>query len=131
MAEIQHELKIHASRAKVVEALTTLPALERWSQAKVTGRDHEWTIVYPDGPTFRWSVVNASNDEITWSCEEGPGNAKGSQVIFTFSDTDKSRTHLRLAHRERSGEDPNHHKCNTLWGILLGRIQQEAERSQG
>ena len=127
MGDIQHELKVGASRPKIIEALTTLAGLERWNRARVSGGPQEWTVGYPDGPAFRWKVVEATNDKITWRCEEGPGNAKGSEVSFTLSDADKSRTLIRLEHRQRAGSDPNHQKCDTLWGVLLGRLQQEVE----
>jgi len=127
MGHIQHELKVGASRPKIIEALTTLAALERWNRARVSGGPQEWTVAYPDGPSFRWKVVEATNDKITWRCEEGPGNAKDTEVSFTLSDADKSRTLIRLEHRQRAGSDPNHQKCDTLWGVLLGRLQQEAE----
>lgn len=128
MADIQHELAIRASRAKVLESLTSLAALERWNHANVTSDDHAWTVAYPNGPTFRWKVVEASSNRIVWRCEEGPGNAGGSEVIFSLSDADRSRTLIRLTHLERGGDDPHHARCNTLWGILLGRIQSEAEK---
>lgn len=130
MAEIQHELKVRAARPKIVESLTTLAALERWNGAQVSGGPQEWRVAYPEGPTFRWKVLEATHDKVTWRCEEGPGNAKGSEVSFALSDADKSRTLVRLVHRDRSGDDPNHQKCNTLWGVLLGRLQQEAEGFQ-
>jgi len=49
MGDIQHELKVRASRPKVIEALTTLAALERWNRARVSGGPQEWTVAYPDG----------------------------------------------------------------------------------
>ncbi|HEX4169862.1 MAG TPA: hypothetical protein VHZ55_30725 [Bryobacteraceae bacterium] len=130
MAEIQHQLKMGAARPKILEALTTLAALERWNGARVSGGPQEWTVAYQNGATFRWKVIAATNDQVTWHCEDGPGNAKGSELSFAFSDTDKGGTLVRLVHRERAGSDPNHQKCNTLWGVLLGRLQQEAEGFQ-
>jgi uncharacterized protein YndB with AHSA1/START domain len=128
MADIQHELKINAPRARVFESLTTPAALERWNRATVTGGEGDWTVAYPGGPNFRWKVVAATKDKIVWRCEEGPGNSKGSETIFTLDDKDNSHTIVRLTHHERSGDDPNHKKCNTLWGILLGRLEEEAKR---
>jgi uncharacterized protein YndB with AHSA1/START domain len=129
MADIRHELKIKAPRAKVFASLTTLAALERWNHASVTGDGHQWTVAYPEGPQFRWKVVSASEDKIVWRCEEGPGNAKGSEIVFNLDGDDNSRTTVHLTHHGRSGDDPHHEKCNTLWGILLGRIDEEARRA--
>ena len=120
MPEIRHQLKVAAARPQILEALTNLAALERWHGARVSGGPQEWVLAYPDGPTFRWKVVAATNDHVTWHCEEGPGNAKGSEVSFTLSDADKARTLVRLVHRDRAGSDPNYDKCNTLWGAAAG-----------
>jgi uncharacterized protein YndB with AHSA1/START domain len=60
MAEIQHELKIRAPRAKVLSTLSDRIALERWHGAKVSAGEREWRIEYPEGAVFRWQVVDAS-----------------------------------------------------------------------
>jgi hypothetical protein len=115
MAEIRHQLKVAAARPRILESLTNAAALERWHRAHVSGGPQEWVIAYPDGPTFRWKVIAATDDQVTWRCEEGPGNAKGTEVSFNLSDADKTRTLIRLVHGERAGTDPNYEKCNTLW----------------
>src|SRR5271157_449560 len=105
MAEITHELKIHAPKAVILEALTNKAALERWHRAKVTGDAREWTISYPEGPTFRWKVVSATPEAVTWRCEEGPGRAKGKEAAFVLSEAGKGRSSVRIVHQGWSGSE--------------------------
>jgi uncharacterized protein YndB with AHSA1/START domain len=130
MKEIRHELKMHAVPERIFHALTDKAALERWHGARVSGGPHEWTLAYPDGPSFRWKVVSATPQQVTWRCEEGPGNSKGTDVSFTLSDADKGRTLVQLVHRGWTESDAKFAKCNTFWAVLLGRLQQEAEGFQ-
>jgi uncharacterized protein YndB with AHSA1/START domain len=41
MAHIQHEIKINAPRARVLEALSQRDSLERWHRAQAGGNDDE------------------------------------------------------------------------------------------
>jgi uncharacterized protein YndB with AHSA1/START domain len=127
MAEIQHELKIHAPRATIVEAFTNRAALERWHRAQVSGNEREWRLEYPDGTAFRWRVVASSPGRIAWQCVEGPGQAVGKEASFTFSDADNDRTLVEFVHAGWPGTHGNYRKCNTRWAILLHRLQREAE----
>jgi hypothetical protein len=56
MAEIEHELKIRAPRARILHVLTDRLALEHWHRAKVSGNEREWRIEYPDATVFCWKV---------------------------------------------------------------------------
>jgi uncharacterized protein YndB with AHSA1/START domain len=127
MAEIQHELKIRAPRAKVFSTLTDRMALERWHRAKVSGGEREWCIEYPDGTVFRWNVVESRLGRVAWRCIEGPGQAVGKDASFTFTDAGNSRTLVEFAHAGWPGTNGNYRKCNTRWAILLHQLQQEAE----
>jgi uncharacterized protein YndB with AHSA1/START domain len=127
MAQIRHELKVQAARSDVLRALTDRMALERWNRATVSGGPQEWTLAYPDGPTFRWKVIAATQDGVTWRCTDGPGDAKGTEVTFEISPADKGRTQIQVVHRGWGEADENFAKCNTLWAVLLGRLALEAE----
>jgi uncharacterized protein YndB with AHSA1/START domain len=112
MAEI-HELKMQASRDRIVEALTDSTALARWQGAKVTGTKREWRLQYPDGTVFRWQVVEASPERVVWRCVEGPGQAVGKEASFTFTDAGNGRTLVEFAHSGWQGTTGNYRKCNT------------------
>ncbi|HEY3178035.1 MAG TPA: SRPBCC domain-containing protein [Casimicrobiaceae bacterium] len=127
MNQIQHELKINASRKRVLDALTDRAALAHWHGAAVTGDGREWRLVYPSGTVFRWKVVASGADGVTWLCEEGPGNATGTQVRFALSDADAHRTRVELAHSGWQTSDPKLRTCNTLWGGLLYELKRFAE----
>jgi hypothetical protein len=127
VAQIQHELKVQATGSEVLRALTDRTALERWNRATVSGGPQKWTLAYPDGPIFRWNVITATPDGVTWRCTDGPGHAKGTEVSFGISKADKGRTQIQLVHRGWGEADENLAKCNTLWAVLLGRLGLEAE----
>lgn len=127
MTEIRHALKVKAGRPQILQALTQRAALERWHGAKVDGGPEEWTIRYDDGSVFRWKVLRATPEQVVWRCEEGPGQAKGSEVTFTLQDVEGARTQIHLVHCGWDESDEKLATCNTLWAVLLGRLQHEAE----
>src|SRR5215472_14786803 len=86
MAEIQHELKIHAPRSRIFQALTDRAVLERWQGDKVKEAEHEWRFEYPDATMFRWKVIESGPARIAWQCVEGPGQATGKEASFTLSE---------------------------------------------
>src|SRR5260370_862354 len=91
----------------------------------------EFTLRYGDGVSFRWRVSKLNDGSaVSWECTAGPGAAAGSTVTFELSDTGDGRTAVELAH---TGWPDGHQAlatCNTLWGILLGRLRNYAETSQ-
>ncbi|MFT3928521.1 MAG: hypothetical protein QM778_38685 [Myxococcales bacterium] len=127
MPEIQHELKVSAPRAKVITALTDRGALERWHGAIVSGGPQEWRLAYPQGPVFRWRVLEASAERVCWRCVEGPGDSVGTQVSFVLSTADQDRTLIEFEHAGWLANAAKFRKCNTLWALLLLRLQREAE----
>jgi uncharacterized protein YndB with AHSA1/START domain len=125
--DIQHELKIHAPRARILAALTEQAPLGRWQGAKVTEGEHEWRLEYPDATRFRWKVIESSPTRVAWQCLEGPGQAIGKKASFTLSENGDTATLLEFAHTGWPGTDGNFRRCNTRWAILLHQLQQEAE----
>jgi uncharacterized protein YndB with AHSA1/START domain len=98
MAEIQHELKIRAPRAKIFWALTDRMALEHWHRTKVSGDQREWRMEYPDGTVFRWKVVTSGPGRFAWQCVEGPGQAAGKEATFTLSEPYNGHTLAEFLH---------------------------------
>ena len=125
--DIQHELKIHAPRARILAALTERAPLGRWQGAKVTAGEREWRFDYPDATRFRWKVIESSPKRVAWQCLEGPGQAIGKEASFTLSENGDAATLLEFAHTGWPGTDGNFRRCNTRWAILLHQLQQEAE----
>jgi len=134
MATISHAIRIRAPRAQVYEALSTRDGISGWNTADLEGdvaQGREFTLRYGDGESFRWKVNKLNNGSaVSWECVSGPGAAAGSTVSYELSDTGDGRTAVELDH---TGWPDGHHAlatCNTLWGVLLGRLRKYAETSQ-
>ncbi len=54
----------------------------------------------------------------------------GSTVTYELSDTGDGRTAVELDHAGWPDDHQALATCNTLWGILLGRLRKYAEPSQ-
>lgn len=127
MAEINHEIKIKASREKIREALRRPKELEAWHGGCVTESDGALRFDFEDAPTFRWSVQQPSADQISWRCIEGPGDLVGTEASFTLSDADKDRTLIEFVHRGWPDTGGNFRKCNTHWAALLHQLRRHVE----
>ena len=131
MAEINHEIKIKASRERVFEALTTAGGLRSWVTARVEGdggSGHAWRFEFSERPTFGWEVTESTSPaRVAWRCVEGPGDSVGTRVTFDLSAADKDRTLVEIAHEGWPGTHGNFRKCNTYWGVLLHHLRQYVE----
>jgi uncharacterized protein YndB with AHSA1/START domain len=134
MATITHAIRIRAPRAQVYQALTTPYGLKGWNTPDLEGdvaQGQEFTLRFNDGQSFRWKASKLINGSAaSWECISGPGAAAGSTVTYELSDTSDGRTAVQLDH---AGWPDGHQAlatCNTLWGILLGRLKKYAETSQ-
>lgn len=130
MAEINHEIKIQAPIAAISKALGTLKGLRAWHTAHIEGSDDlNGVLVFKakDKPTFNWKITQKEPEKFIWECVEGPGDSKGTHVIYKITKTDDGRSLVELSHTEWPGQDGNFRKCNTLWGILLHHLKNYAE----
>jgi uncharacterized protein YndB with AHSA1/START domain len=134
MATISHAIRIRAPRGQVYQALSTRDGLQGWNTPDLVGdvaEGREFTLRFGDGVSFRWRVSKLlDGSAVSWECNAGPGAAAGSTVTFELSDTRDGRTAVELDH---AGWPDGHQAlatCNTLWGILLGRLRQYAETSK-
>jgi uncharacterized protein YndB with AHSA1/START domain len=81
--------------------------------------------------SFRWRVSKLiDGSAVSWECVSGPGAAAGSSVSYELSDTGDGRTAVELAHTGWPDDHQALATCNTLWGILFGRLRNYAETSQ-
>jgi uncharacterized protein YndB with AHSA1/START domain len=134
MANITHAIRIRAPQGRVYEALSTSDGLKGWNTPDLEGdvaQGREFTLRFGDGVSFRWKVNKLiDGSAVSWECISGPGASAGSTVTFELSDKGDGRTAVELDH---SGWPADHEAlatCNTLWGILLGRLKNYAETSQ-
>ena len=127
---LRHAVNIKTDAARVHAALTTLEGLKGWTMADVSGGGGKWTLKYATGPTFVWSVAEQGADRIVWKCIEGPGDAVGTSVSFTFGKTPHGRVQLAFAHSGWPHQQGNFEKCNALWGMMLHHLRGYAEHGK-
>ena len=129
MADIHHEIKVHASPEQIRDALGTVKGLESWHGGRIALADGAWRFEFADSaPTFRWAVERSgSPDEFLWRCIEGPGDSVGTEASFKISPTDNGRTLIEFAHRGWPHTGGNFRKCNTQWAILLHHLREFVE----
>ncbi|MBV9358595.1 MAG: SRPBCC domain-containing protein [Chloroflexi bacterium] len=123
---IEHEIKLAAPPADCLRALTSTDALRAWYTPDTDGDAAAGGTIrfqFDHAPTFRWQVLDAGPTTVRWRCIEGPGDSVGTEAVFTLSATADGRTLVELAHAGWPNRAGNFRKCNTLWGHLLGRLQ--------
>ncbi|MBN9616714.1 MAG: hypothetical protein BGO25_05960 [Acidobacteriales bacterium 59-55] len=124
MAEINHEIKIHASLPAIYQALTSPSELAMWHTAGATGDHESFTTRPQDGPPFAWKISKAGDDTVQWECVEGPGNSPGTTARFKLSPLGVDRTLVEFSHSGWPDGNGSFRKCNTLWAILLFHLRQ-------
>jgi hypothetical protein len=72
MADINHEIKVHAAPEDVYRALTDASELAKWHTAGTSGEGNTFTTHPHDGPIFEWKVLESLNRTLTPSS----GNAQ-------------------------------------------------------
>jgi len=134
MATISHAIRIQAPRGRVYEAMTTRDGLKGWCTPDLEGdvaQGQEFTLRFGDGESFRLKVNEFINGSaVSWECISGPGAAAGSTVTYELFDTGDGRTAVELDHDGWPDDHQALATCNTLWGILLGRLRKYAETSK-
>jgi uncharacterized protein YndB with AHSA1/START domain len=133
MSKTSHKITINATKSRVFDALSTKDGLKGWYTPQVEGEVGEGETVvlgFKDEVPFHWRFVEvASPTRIKWECVEGPGAAAGTRVDFRLSDRD-GHTTVECDHEGFSEADKALRSCNTLWGILMGRLRDYAETAK-
>ena len=124
MAEINHEIKIHASLPAIYHALTNPSELAKWHTASATGDNESFTTRPQDGPLFAWKISRAGDHIVQWECVEGPGDSPGTTAQFKLSPLGVGRSLVEFSHSGWPDANGSFRKCNTLWAILLFHLQQ-------
>jgi uncharacterized protein YndB with AHSA1/START domain len=131
MAEINHEIKIHAPLKKTFKALCDFNELKCWHTAHIEEKTNGDRVLIFKGtgrPTFLWKIVESEpNKTVSWECLEGPGDSAGTKAIYKLSETDDTRTLVELSHTAWPDQEGNFRKCNTLWGILMHHLKNYLE----
>jgi uncharacterized protein YndB with AHSA1/START domain len=88
----------------------------------------EVTFRFTGRDTFRWKFAELSpTSGVRWECVEGPGTTTGTSVTFRLFDSDDGRTAVECDHEDWPDSDHAFATCNTVWGILMGRLRDYTE----
>ncbi len=133
MAKSSHKIRLHAAPDHVYQALTTQAGLQSWFTPHIEGQvseGHKVKMSFSGKEPFRWRMsAFKPATHVHWECLEGPGSAKGTSVTYTLNGQG-GQTVLEC---DRDGWPEGHEAfatCNTLWGILMGRLKDYAETSK-
>lgn len=133
MAEIAHTIRIKAAAKDVFAAVSTDEGVKSWFTPDVEGSiesGQSATFRFADGNAFEWQFDEIEPDhQIRWKCQSGPGAAAGSSVTFDLTKASGGDTRVDLEHAGWPDDHEAFATCNTLWGILMGRLKNYAEQS--
>jgi uncharacterized protein YndB with AHSA1/START domain len=134
MAKTAHKINISAPKFRVFNALTTKNGLKGWYTANIDGEVAQGETVifkFADEDPFHWHFVElVSPTQVRWRCVKGPGDAAGTEVIFSLSDHRDGRTTVECDHDGFRENDKSLKACNTLWGILMDRLRMFSETDE-
>jgi len=128
-----HFVKINADHATVRDALMTAEGLEGWTEANVSSSEDtsgKWSFDHQNGPSFVWQIKQHDANTVTWQCIDGPGDSAGTTATFQLAKAPDGRVHLSLEHGGWPHQEGNFAKCNSLWGMMLHRLRDYAEKGQ-
>ncbi len=131
MAKISHGIRIKASKDKVFAALATTAGLKGWYTPDVEGevaQGRSITMKFASSEPFSWEIAKLTHPaEVKWTCTAGPDKAAGTLVTFLVSETGDGRTEVLCDHEGFEATHKAYVTCNTLWGILMGRLKTFVE----
>ena len=134
MASSTHKIRIHAQPDAVFQAISTADGMKAWYTPNIEGtfgKGETATFHFENGEVFKWKTTAlVPEKEIERECTEGPGVAKGTKVTYKLEGGKKQDTVLKLEHVNWPDGHDALATCNTLWGILLGRLRDYVEKGQ-
>ena len=131
MAKSSHRIRIYAPAERVYRALTSTDGLQGWFTPHVAGdvrEGGEMTMSFTDKEPFRWKFSELKpQSHVHWTCLEGPGAAAGTSVTYKLGAADDGQTVIECDHDGWPAEHDALATCNTLWGLLMGRLKDFSE----
>ncbi len=130
MTKTSHRIRIKAQPDHVYAAIATTDGLKAWFTPDIEGDVAAGKTAWfrHDGrDSFRWKFVDLKPDTLAqWECVEGPGAATGTHVVFRLHG-DGQTTIVECDHDAWPDGHGAFDTCNTLWGILMGRLKAYSE----
>jgi uncharacterized protein YndB with AHSA1/START domain len=130
MAEIKHDITIHAKCETVYQALTTPQGLKSWFTSQVHGFGQigtNWELEFTNEPSMSWLILAAEHPtHVAWKCLEGPANTPGTKVEFILKPISNNQTMLTLI-QQGWPSDPKFTYFANIWCMLMKQLQHYAE----
>ena len=130
VSKSSHRIRIQVESHNVYEAIATKRGLEAWFTPQIQGEvtPGETAVFRHVGcEKTRWRFIAMDPGKSScWECVEGPGAVVGTSVLFTLTGEGPT-TVVQCVHDCWPEEDAAFSTCNTLWGILMGRLKDYAE----
>ena len=130
MTKTPHRIRIKAQPDHVYKAIATVDGLKAWFTPDIEGEVAvgKTALFRHEGrDSFRWKFTELkAGSSARWECVEGPGAAAGTHVSFRLKGDGQS-TVVECDHESWPDGHGAFETCNTLWGILMGRLKSYSE----
>ena len=131
MTKSSHRIRVHAAPETIYQALTTKDGLQGWFTSQINGdlrEGQEVTMGFDGEEPFCWRMTQLKPDtRVHWDCLQGPGAAKGTTVTYLLTGAGQNQTVVECDHDGWPEGHAAYATCNTLWGMLMGRLKEYAE----
>jgi uncharacterized protein YndB with AHSA1/START domain len=137
MHTIENTLRIAATPARVLEALTTKEGIRGWWTTDVDcdSDKREATFRFEKqvgvmAVTFRLDAADAKRVAMTCIRETNNTDWLGTQLVFELA-ADDDGTRLHLVHSGYPAKNEVYEMCTKGWGFFLGSLQSYLETGKG
>jgi uncharacterized protein YndB with AHSA1/START domain len=119
MADIFHCLRMSASPADVLRAVTEDELLRPW-WANENANDNDLSV-------RRLRIADGHDGAgVAWRCIDGPAEWIGTDIVFAFAQEGRE-TVVRFAHRNWRETNDAFARCTTKWGRILMALKSRVE----
>lgn len=135
MADILHELDIHAPPAKVYDAITQQDGLAGWWTALARAQPKAGTVAEFGFDNWKFMIrMEISQLEpgkrVVWKPLEGAPDWPGTQVTWDLIPVDNG-TKVRFGHRNYASTEGSYASVNFEWGKYLYSLKTYLETGKG
>ena len=133
MATIYHTMRVKASPQTLLQAMTTDEGITSWFTPTIDGsitNGNTATATFSNGIVIKFEVQQDGNSSrVHWKLVDGPGSAKNASATFDLQDLGNGESRVNFEYSGLLETDKALTTCNTLWGMLMGRLKTYAEHA--
>ena len=135
MKTIIHAVAIHASPARVYEALTTASGLRGWWTTRVDVQEGAGGVIrFTFHGDFHPHMKQTSLDEnrqVQWTCISGHTNWQDDTFVFTLHERSGETSLQFVQEYAHELSDETYGTYNFNWGYYLNSLKQLCEKGSG